>query len=115
LNVYGILPSPIAQGNAENNTVATSSNGNYNFDIFPNPAQPTLTIKYSDDFNAEQQIAVKIINSIGETVYNQNITISKAGVTRTIDLPSTIKDGLYIVEIINFKGTSSTKKLVIKN
>lgn len=113
LDVYGILPAPVVQSSNANAVV--SVNNNYSFDIFPNPAKQNLTIKYNDNLGAEQQITIKLINSVGETVYNENLIASKNGITHTINLSSPVKDGLYITEIINSKGNIITKKLVIKN
>ncbi len=82
--------------------------------VFPNPAKDQLLIRYYDDLGAGSKITIRLINNVGQTVYNEPSSIPVTSGTIVIDLPPIIKSGVYILQIINAKGDSHTKKLVIE-
>ena len=65
-----------------------------NVNLFPNPAKDALNI--TTENNASGEVNIQILNSMGETVYNQ---VVQAGLVQTIDIASFIP-GVYYVTVI---------------
>jgi hypothetical protein len=62
--------------------------------LFPNPAKDALNI--TTENNASGEVNIQILNSMGESVYNQ---VVEAGLVQTIDIASFIP-GVYYVTVI---------------
>ncbi len=78
-------------------------NHDFEFSIFPNPTNSTLSITSSVDYNS-----VKIINSIGQTIANfedKPTTISVAD----------LSNGIYFIQLLDKKGTILKTEKFIKN
>ena len=65
-----------------------------NVNLFPNPAKDALNI--TTENNASGEVNIQILNSMGQTVYNQ---VVQAGLVQTIDIASFIP-GVYYVTVI---------------
>ena len=65
-----------------------------NVNLFPNPAKDAFNI--TTENNATGEVNIQILNSMGETVYNQ---VVEAGLVQTIDIASFIS-GVYYVTVI---------------
>ncbi len=65
-----------------------------NVNLFPNPAKDALNI--TTENNATGEVNIQILNSMGETVYNQ---VLEAGLVQSIDITSFIP-GVYYVTVI---------------
>lgn len=83
------------------NELANDSNV-YDFDMYPNPVESTLTISVFDD----REVSYKIYNLMGQTVKANKLNQSEINVA---DIPS----GLYIFEINDGQKTI-TKKFIKK-
>lgn len=76
--------------------------------IYPNPATDSFNIKVP---STESTLTVKVVNAIGQNVYNQAVT-AQNGLVK-IQPANALKSGVYMVNISN--GTSTTtQKLIIK-
>jgi hypothetical protein len=76
--------------------------------IFPNPADELLHIIALD---SETLSRVKIYNIVGSLIYDSQLINSK-----TLDINvSTIRSGIYIVEMIPNQGDPISKKLKISH
>ncbi len=77
------------------------------FDIFPNPFQNKLSIKIGK--TGEQELAVKVIDLIGNIVFEQkNLQIKNGQTDAEISL-SGIKPGVYFIEIKGQKAQETFK------
>lgn len=76
--------------------------------VYPNPTKGVFTI----DFKSEIK-NIKVVNILGEVVYNENIDAANAETTKKIDL-SNFTNGVYIVNVSNDKGESSYKIVLDK-
>ncbi len=72
------------------------------FNVFPNPANDKISIKYKSDLAGEIQF--KIINLTGSVCYEKNITSQIGDNIKTIPLDN-LNNGIYILQIIS--GTQS--------
>ena len=79
-----------------------------NIKLYPNPATDSFYIKVP---STESNLTVKVINALGQNVYNQVVT-PQNGLAK-IQSGSALKSGIYMVNISNGKNTT-TQKLIIK-
>jgi hypothetical protein len=78
--------------------------------IYPNPANSHITIDYGN-FNAMNGYTIKIVNSIGQTVFTTPINQQ----TSYIALTSWTGSGIYFVQLINPQNnTIENRKIVIQ-
>ena len=95
----------VFQNNALNNPNFNAEN----IVVYPNPVTNNQ-FNIALPSNITGELTVKIINTIGQTVYQ---TKTEAQNTITITPNSTLSQGLYFVELSN-QGKSSTKKITIQ-
>ncbi len=101
-------------GTFKYSNVAPLSFNTYVFNIYPNPAKDQLFMRYIDDLGTGKKINVQFINSIGEVVYQQEIMLQSVTGTIVINLPSSLISGLYMVQVVNAKGETRTRKLFVE-
>jgi hypothetical protein len=116
LVVYGLLParSVIAKtANAASSTISSEAK----LTISPNPAQRQVTIEYEDSKAvASEKARVDIFGSAGNLIYSKEVVTNTGGsVYLKVNLPSSIRNGVYTVRITNAKGAYKVEKLVISN
>jgi hypothetical protein len=75
------------------------------FQLFPNPAQNTLSIKYPG--NQLENVTLEILTSLGQLVYTKSIISNE-----TIDI-SNLSNGLYFVHLKGNNLNVSSQKLII--
>ena len=114
LVVYGLIPAAVAKTNQSNAAALQAVAGNKSFDVFPNPAQDKVTIKYKNVITAPQEVSIELLNSFGELMLKQNRMISNEANTIVLDLPQGIKNGIYVLRITTANGDLTTIKLIIK-
>ena len=108
LDVYGLLPAPIGNGVVADNAKGAT---NVDFEVYPNPAKRQINIVYNAALS--NQVAINVVNSFGGTVYMKTVGILKGSNTVTVDLPENSPGGIYSIMIIDSKGASSTRRIVI--
>lgn len=91
----------VTTGTSSINTLSTK------ITIYPNPAQDYIII---DNNDYQNKLNVSILNSIGEVVFNSNVTEPQFRIN-TNELPN----GIYFVNIIKDGNTIDTKKIIIQN
>jgi hypothetical protein len=75
------------------------------FQIFPNPAQNTISISYPG--NQLESVNLEILTSLGQLVYTKTITSNE-----TIDV-SNLSNGLYFIHLKGSNLNVSSQKLII--
>lgn len=78
------------------------------FVVYPNPSKGIFNINFKNEVKN-----IKVINLLGEVVYNEDLDTSFYQTTKTIDL-SSLATGEYIFNLSNDKGTSTYKVLLDK-
>ena len=76
--------------------------------IYPNPTNGIFNIDVKNAVNT-----IKVINLLGEEVYNENVSNENVGTTKTVDLGRFV-NGIYIVRLTNDIGTSNYKVILNK-
>ena len=84
---------------------------NLSFDIFPNPANNKINIRfYQDNFG---QANLLLFNTLGQTVYSEKISVSD-GMSEHVIPVDNLQKGLYFLKISNADGLTETVKIVIE-
>ena len=78
------------------------------FSVYPNPSKGIFNIDFKNEVNN-----IKVVNILGEVIYNENIDSSLSDTIEKIDL-SSFANGIYIFNVTNDKGTSTYKVLLDK-
>jgi len=78
--------------------------------VFPNPAKDNLVIDCGANFNTLTGYSIKILNTMGQSVYNSLITQQVTNIPLTTP---TWSPGAYIVQFINTTGTVIEAKQII--
>ncbi len=95
------------------NTTIDASTGGEGFSVYPNPAKDELVIRLNELITGPAQ--VKITNSLGQTLWQEQITEAGAVFTRTIRLDAipSVKPGLYFVTILH-NGEVHSRQVVVR-
>ena len=80
-----------------------------NLNIYPNPSRNIFNIEFSSSFT--QSLQVRIINSIGEVIFIDNLERYIGKYTKQIDLTNNAK-GIYFLEIKTNNGMINKKLLL---
>jgi hypothetical protein len=78
--------------------------------VFPNPAKDNLVIDCGANFNTLTGYSIKILNTVGQSVYNSLITQQVTNIPLTAP---TWSPGAYVVQFINPTGTVIEAKQII--
>jgi len=97
--------------NLSNVGIATSSPVS-NLQVYPNPADEKVTVEFTA-INANEKLVFRLTDISGREVKRSEIAISN-GFNRTeIDLTA-CNAGIYLLHMIDAKGSSSVKKIAVK-
>jgi hypothetical protein len=93
-------------------TIAANTDGE-GFSVYPNPAKDELVIRSNGLLTGPAQ--VKITNSLGQTLWQEQITEAGAVFTWTIRLDAvpSVKPGLYFVTILH-NGEVHSRQVVVQ-
>ncbi len=94
--------------NLTTNGIATMSASDFGMKVYPNPAKDNLTIELAP---LEKNAKLKLVNMLGQTVYNETITASAVKTIKQVDA-SNLSKGVYYV-VLETATKTMTKKLVI--
>lgn len=112
INYYRVKQS-VEDGGIKYSNVLPLTFKTYIFNIYPNPAQGQLFIRYGDDLGIGNKVTIQLIDAAGRTIYQQEIMPQGTANTLVLNLPPSIASGLYIVQAINVKGEKRTQKLFV--
>ena len=76
--------------------------------VFPNPTKDVITIKF--EATSLQAIDIKIVNSLGQNVFENTLTNYIGTLTEKVNL-SSFPEGLYFVKITTDNGQSITERI----
>lgn len=103
-----------------NGCVRTSSDltvsvlGSSGFYVYPNPNNGQFMVRYYNQ--PGEQATVRVFDAKGARVYEQKFTTSIAYSPIQVQLPVTLQDGAYIVEVVNSAGKKiGSKRILVQN
>ena len=77
--------------------------------VYPNPSRDVFNISFSSD--NLQSISIRVVNVIGEEVYNEELIDFDGTYTHELDMSKNSK-GVYFLEINSEKGTLNSKMVL---
>ncbi len=89
--------------------VVNNTPSEFNLDIYPNPANPSVTIRY--ELSRASNVVVKIFDLLGRTVHIDNAGFKAVGSYMLIWEASLYQSGVYIVEVST--GSESYREKVV--
>jgi len=109
-NYAGISDLTTWNFTSNSNSIKTNNSIENILNLYPNPTNGEITI----NFYSEQQttFGLKIDNSLGQTIFSDNIPSFKGEYLKKINLSSFSK-GIYFISLITDKGSGS-KKIVLR-
>ncbi|MCF6366737.1 MAG: C10 family peptidase [Bacteroidales bacterium] len=81
---------------------------NSGINIFPNPTNDILKITFDNDISEQENVYLKVINSIGQEIINTRLTDNNTEIGLKI-----FGKGIYFIEIISEKQVI-TKKIIVR-
>jgi hypothetical protein len=88
---------------------------NFNFhkiEIFPNPASTRIFIRNNINFNNGENLRIELSEFSGKVLLKQNSSGDGKNII-TVNIPSKIKNGMYLLMVTNSKGEKQGKKIFI--
>lgn len=101
--------APLATPDIDNVDVPFETVSEHNFSVFPNPTSGAVTVNL--DATVDQEIELRVMNSIGQQVKGLNIIPAETP-RQEVDL-SGLPDGLYYFDLIDAQGNRQTEKIVL--
>ena len=81
-------------------------------DIFTNPAHNEIYIRNNNNFTNGNKLKIQITDITGKILYNQ--TSETSGIELiTVNLPTKISSGMYILMVANDKGEKQARKIFV--
>ncbi len=87
----------------------------FNFDkieIFPNPANKQIYIRNNNNFSNGGNLEIELMDFAGKVLYKQDSPSFGENII-TVNIPSNIINGVYVVMVINSKGEKQGDKIFI--
>jgi hypothetical protein len=82
------------------------------FSLYPNPVVgKQLTVSLNG--LRQGQYSLQVFNTSGQRVYSTNINNAGAGVTQMIELPATLKTGMYVT-VVSGEGFRESKQFILQ-
>ena len=81
-----------------------------NLDIYPNPSRDIFNVTFTSE--EVQNVTIKVVNMIGEQVFNEELTEFTGKYRKTIDMINQPK-GVYFIEVMTPNG-GINKKIVLQ-
>jgi hypothetical protein len=113
VNFYRIKAVDVSGQTRYTNIVkVVGGNGAGTITINPNPVTGTqITMQFSNEPAGNYNL--RLINSVGQLMYNTSVNHGGGSSTQSIQLPSKFAEGIYQMEIVMPDNTKDVQKLVI--
>ena len=79
--------------------------------IFPNPNNGLFTFSYDGEEYGDA--VLQVMNSMGQMIYNTNVSINEGGYTQELQLGDTATKGIYIVRLL-INGNSYDSRVLVR-
>ncbi|HNE27773.1 MAG TPA: T9SS type A sorting domain-containing protein, partial [Saprospiraceae bacterium] len=91
-------------------TPMQGSGGEFNLQVYPNPASDQLTVDLS--LWAEQQVKIRVYDARGRLMQEQQVYAEYA--PQAFLLPANLADGLYFLEVQPAEGRRQTTRFAVQ-
>lgn len=105
----------IPETDQEPDTVIARSPGpeqKFHINVYPNPTTGLFSFDFCLEDSPEETLDLRVINSIGQFVYEQQLTQQKGCIKETIELDDRLPTGVYILQIRIGDKMENTKLLL---
>jgi hypothetical protein len=106
-------PVKLAQEESVFNSMQ-SKEESFHVNVYPNPTTGLFSFGFCLEDSPKGKVEIKVVNSIGQVVYNQPTIWKNGCVKQTIELDENLPDGIYILQLITKNKVDNTKLLLNK-
>jgi hypothetical protein len=93
---------------------ADSASSHFYVSVYPNPTTGLFTFEICLEDMPEEMLLLKVINSLGQTVYSGQEKNVSGCVKETIELSNELAPGIYILQMTLGKKTESIRVLLTR-
>lgn len=73
--------------------------------VYPNPTNGLFTIAFNMPANANEKIKIRIVNLLGQEIYNKELAVIDEYIKETVELDPSLPTGIYTLQVM--VGTKS--------
>ncbi|PZF71496.1 NHL domain-containing protein [Taibaiella soli] len=99
-----IVPSGVANINADNNSVS----------LYPNPNTGDFIVKGSLENKTQHAVTLEVFNTLGQSVYQETIQVSNGAFEHKISLTGNVSAGSYFLKLNGGNGSNMVRFVVGK-
>lgn len=85
-----------------------------NLAVAPNPSKGTFTVRGTIATSADGNIALQVVNMLGQVVYNTTATTNGGQLQQEVTLDNNLPDGIYLLQV-STGAAKSSHQLMIKH
>jgi hypothetical protein len=109
--IAGDITSGTSTPLTESEAKFTANELSQGVNIFPNPNSGSFTFAYDGEEYGDA--VLQVINSMGQMIYNTNVTVSEGGYTQDVQLGDNSSKGIYIVRLL-INGNSYDSRVLVR-
>ncbi|MGZ4033362.1 MAG: PQQ-dependent sugar dehydrogenase [Bacteroidia bacterium] len=79
---------------------SVDSTGRFEIKVYPNPTSGLFTIVLNMSASKEEKIKARVVNLLGQEVYNREFVADNTTLNETVDLDSSLPTGIYTLQVI---------------
>ncbi|MBA3971973.1 MAG: T9SS type A sorting domain-containing protein [Bacteroidetes bacterium] len=68
--------------------------------VYPNPTNGLFTIAFNMPADANEKIKIRIVNLLGQEIYNKELTVIDQYIKETVELDPSLPTGIYTLQVL---------------
>ncbi len=89
-------------------TITEDSTGRFEMKVYPNPNNGSFTIMLNMATSREEKVKMRIVNLLGQEIYNKEFIAGDTSLREIVDLDSSLPVGIYTLQVVMGEKTEST-------
>lgn len=90
------------------------SSGTFQMKVFPNPNSGLFTIEINTPASNAEKVKLRIVNILGQEVYNKEFTANSNYIKETVELDNSLNTGVYTLQIMIGNKVENTNIVLSK-
>jgi glucose/arabinose dehydrogenase len=76
------------------------TSGTFEMKVYPNPNNGAFTIGFNMPSHNDQKIQIRIVNLLGQMIYNKELTAKSETIQEQVDLDPSLPTGIYTLQVM---------------
>jgi glucose/arabinose dehydrogenase len=98
----------------ETTSIKTDTSGLFQMKVYPNPNDGRFTISLRMAAETKEKAIVKMLNSLGQVIYNSEYTAENGFISQTVDLDKSLPTGIYVLQVTVGDKQESTNVMLAR-